>query len=278
MISDTLSIDAPKRQSGGVWDYISPSRLNCWLSCPLKFRARYIDGVKTPTTPSLFLGKMCHSGLEAYYRHRMLGITLSAEDVAKRIVDGWDKAVADEGMEFGAEADAMKLKVQAVDLVTAYLAQVPADEPRPLGVEVTMEAPLVDPVTGEDLGIPLLGITDLVAGGEEGPTIVDFKTAARSAPPFEVSHEIQLTSYSYLFRQIAGQPESGLEIHSIIKTKTPKIEVHGYAARDDVHFRRLFAVIREYLDALESGRFSFRPGWSCGMCDFRDDRCRRWLG
>jgi len=141
-----------------------------------------------------------------------------------------------------------------------------------------MEAPLVDPLTGEDLGISLLGIVDLIAGGDDGATVVDFKTAARSAPPFDVTHEIQLTSYSYLYRQIAGQPESGLEIRSLIKTKNPKIEVHDYPARTDVHFKRLFAVIREYLDALHSGRFNYRPGWSCGMCDFRDNRCRSWAG
>jgi hypothetical protein len=38
---------------GGVWDYISPSRLNLWLRCPLAFRLQYIDGVRTPTTPAV---------------------------------------------------------------------------------------------------------------------------------------------------------------------------------------------------------------------------------
>ena len=277
MITAQLSLDEPRKR-GGVRDYISPSRLNCWLSCPLKFKARYIDGIRSPTTPSLFLGKQVHAGLEHYYRHRQLGVTLNPEAVAKRMVDGWEAAVNEEAMTFKDEADEMKFKVQSVDLVAAYLAQVPQDEPRPLGVEVSMEAPLVDPFTGEDLGIPLLGIVDLVSGGGDGPIVVDFKTAARSAPPFEVTHEIQLTSYSYLFRQLAGQEESGLEIHSIVKTKKPKIDIHGFAARGDTHFRRLFSVIREYLDALDCGRFNFRPGWTCGMCDFRSDRCRSWAG
>ena len=75
------------------------------------------------------------------------------------------------------------LQNQAAGLVTAYLAQVPQDEPRPLAVETRMETPLVDPLTGEDLDIPLLGIVDLVAGGEDGGIIADFKTASRSAPP-----------------------------------------------------------------------------------------------
>ena len=132
--------------------------------------------------------------------------------------------------------------------------------------------------TGEDLGIPLLGIADLVLAGDEGPVVADFKTSSRSAAPIEVTHEIQLTSYGYLFRRTTGQNEVGLEIRSLVKTKTPKIEVHRYPARSEAHFRRLFAVIREYLDALDSGRFNFRPTWGCSMCEFTNSHCRQWSG
>jgi len=43
-------------------------------------------------------------------------------------------------------------------------------------------------------------------------------------------------------------------------------------------FRRLFAVIREYLDALDSGKFNYRPGFGCSLCDFREGPCRGWQG
>ena len=141
-----------------------------------------------------------------------------------------------------------------------------------------MESPLVDPLTGEDFGIPLLGIVDLVLDEQQGPVIADFKTAARGGTPVEITHEIQLSSYSYLFRRLDGRKEAGLEIRSLIKTKTPKIEFHHFQARSDMHFKRLFGVIREYLDALDSGRFNFRPGWGCAMCEHRDTHCRRWCG
>ena len=266
---------APKRQ-GGVWNYVSPSRLGLWIRCPLAFKFRYVDGIRSPTNSNMFIGKMCHGGLEVFYRHRQLGTTLSAEDVAKRMVDGWDKAVADEGMRFETEADEMKAKLQAVDLVAAYLAHVPEDEACPLAIEASMESPLVDPLRGEDLGIPLLGIVDLVLDKQQGPVIADFKTAARGGTPVEITHEIQLSSYAYLFRQLDGHKEAGLEIRSLIKTKTPKIEFHRFKARSDSHFKRLFGVIREYLDTLDSGRFNFRPGWGCSMCEHRDTHCRRW--
>jgi len=121
-------------------------------------------------------------------------------------------------------------------------------------------------------------VIDLIVGGPDGAVIADFKTSARSSEPLEIFHEIQLTSYSYLFRALSDRMEAGLEIRSLVKTKTPKIEFHGYPARTDAHFRRLFAVIREYLDALDAGRFNYRPGFHCGMCDFAASHCREWNG
>ena len=119
---------------------------------------------------------------------------------------------------------------------------------------------------------------DLVLDEEDGPLIADFKTTARSGEPLEIANEIQLSSYSYLFRSTSHEPESALEIRNLIKTKTPKIEKHRYGFRTDRHFRRLFKVIRAYLDDLDSGRFIFRPGLGCGMCDFRNSFCRSWDG
>ncbi len=278
MSTELLDRATLREKTGGVRDYISPSRLNLWLKCSLAFKLRYIDGIRTPTNKNMFVGKICHAGLEVFYRHRQLGITLKAADVAGRMVQSWDQAVEEEQMAFPSAADEEVLRHQAVDLVVAYLAHVPEDEPRPLAVEASMEFPLVDPVTSEDLGIPLLGIVDLVLDGCEGPIIADFKTAAKSSRPSEVAHEIQLGSYAYLFRQLSGQKEQGLEIRSLIKTKKPKIEFHQYPAREDSHFRRLFSVVRAYLDDLDAGRFVFRPGWGCSMCDFRDTHCRRWNG
>src|SRR5258708_36505690 len=103
-------------------------------------------------------------------------------------------------MVFERVAEDQACQRQAVELVAAYLQAVPANEPKPLAVEVSVEAPLVDPATGEDLGIPLVGIMDLVLDEEAGPLIVDFKTAARNSEPLEITHEIQLSCYSYLFR------------------------------------------------------------------------------
>ena len=94
----------------------------------------------------------------------------------------------------------------------------------------------------------------------------------------EITHEVQLTSYAWLFRSASPVPETALEIRRLIKTKTPQIQCHRYAARTDQHFVRLFALIRSYLDDLDRGRFVYRPGLGCSMCDHRDAHCATWAG
>ena len=92
---------------------------------------------------------------------------------------------------------------------------------------------------------------------------------SRSSEPLEISHEIQLSCYAYLLRHNSSVHEAGLEIRSLVKTKIPKVELHRYAVRNEKHFGRLFAVVRAYIDDLDSGRFLFRPGLGCAMCEFR---------
>ena len=274
-----IGLVAPKKpaeRSRGVWDYVSASRLSLWAKCPLAFRLRYLDGIKTPVGANLFIGRQVHRGLEQYYRHRQLQLTLSAEDVVQRINDAWDADRESENVVFKNSSEEDKSKLMVESLVRAYLDQIPDDEPRPLAVEATLEMPLIDPVSGEDLGINMLGIVDLVLDGPRGPVIVDFKTAARGGALQPIIHEVQLTTYAYLFRRLTGKAEQELQIRRLVKTKVPKIEQHTFAAREAIHLRRLFALVRSYLGDLHAGQFTYRPGMACGMCDFRHEHCRAW--
>jgi putative RecB family exonuclease len=278
MIHPTPDLETLPQRGNGLWDYVSPSRLNFWVKCPLAFKARYIDHIPSPTTPSLFIGKRVHAALEYWYRHRMLDLPIDPAEVLNQIDETWDAAVDSEDMTFKDAAEATRLQQQTRDLVHAYLGNISSEEPLPLAVESRWELPLIDPSTGEDLGLPLLGIVDLILDGRYGATIIDFKTAANASSPVEISHELQLTSYSYLWRTATGQEEIQLQIRSLVKTKNPTLTIHCFGPQQDRHFRRLFAVIREYLDALDCGCFNYRPGWTCGSCDYRQTVCAEWCG
>jgi putative RecB family exonuclease len=271
-----LNRDRSVNRPVDVWAYVSPSRLNLWLKCPLAFKLRYIEGIITPTSPAMFVGSMLHVALECFYRHQLLAIPLAITEFLKQVDALWEPNVASDSVAFASQADEETCRQQVIGLVTAYLHEATVFEERPSAVEVTLEAPLIDPRTGENLGIPLLGVIDLVLDESAGPFIVDFKTAARSTSPTDVTHEIQLSSYAYLLRQTSRRQESGLEIRQLIKTKVPQVKYHRHPARSEAHFRRLFAVIRAYLDDLDQRRFVFRPGLGCHSCEFHNSHCASW--
>ncbi len=249
-----------------IWDYVSASRLNLWMKCPLAFRRRYIDGEITPPTPSLFVGKCVHEVLDAIYRCAMVDAYMTPHDVPAFVEQAWERIMEAEQCYFDDTDHETKCRNQVNDLVTAYISEVSIAEEKPLLVERKFETGLYDPATGDDIGIPLVGVIDLVLEGEYGPIIVDFKTAA-SASHCDLQHELQLTAYAYLVRAFYGYDESELQVRQLVKTKSPKIVTHRFPPRSDEHFERFFNIVREYLEALDRGVFNYRPSWNCSMCE-----------
>ncbi len=261
-----LQLDEPRET--GLFSYISASRLNLWAKCPLAFRFRYVDEIKTPTNVNLFLGKAVHGALEAYYRNRQIGLTPTTEDANTFVVQSWTATLEEEPMDWDSTAETEKCRTQAVDLVRAYIGEY-ADKPeRIVAMEASLEAPLIDPTTGDDLGVPLYGIVDLVLQEAETPLVVDFKTAAAASAICEQAHSIQLTLYSLLLES-NGYANVETEIRQLVKTKTPKICSYRIGERGDWQRRQFFDLCREYLDSINDGVYNYRPGWTCSMCDYR---------
>jgi RecB family exonuclease len=261
-----------EHQTGLIWDYVSPSRLSLWLKCPLAFKRRYIDGFQTLPSPALFVGKVVHSVIAHVYRHRTAGQICTTEDLPMFVADAWKYAMETEPCYFDDNTQEEKCRHQVLDLVTTYLTATPFQTETPIAIEKRYEVPLIDPTTGEDFGIPLVGIVDLVLQEESGSVIVDLKTSATSTM-CALQHELQLTSYAYCFREVMEQNELCCEVRQLVKTKTPKIMTHRFPTRSDEHFSRFFGLVREYLEALDRGIYNYRPGWACGMCDHYGSCC-----
>ena len=130
-----------------AWNYISPSRLNLWLKCPLAFRRRYVDGLESPSSPSLFVGKAVHDTLDSIYRCVMLGAYTTERDVPAFVDDSWQRLMDSEACTFDDADHETKCRSQVVDLVNVYLAETDITAEKPLAVERKFESPLIDPLT-----------------------------------------------------------------------------------------------------------------------------------
>jgi putative RecB family exonuclease len=272
-MSITLFLEQEREQQSGMfWDFISPSRLNLWLKCPLAFKRRYIDGWKSDPSPSLFIGKVVHTVLAHVYRHRIAGHICTAEEILQFVTDAWKLSMELEPPYFDDDVQEKKAKSQVLDLTTAYINSIPIQNERPVAIEKRYEVPLVDPATGENFDIPLVGIADLITEEEGGYVLVDFKTASSSSI-CEMQHELQLTAYAYILRSIIEEDELRCEVRQLVKTKAPKISVYRFPQRTDERFSRFFGLVREYLDTLDKGIFNYRPSFSCGMCEHNGVCC-----
>jgi RecB family exonuclease len=265
----------PKPEIGNseIWNYVSPSRISLFFKCPWAFKKKYIDGWDSLPSPSLTVGKVVHAVLAHVYQHRIASQVCNPELLPTIVADCWQLTMSSEPCYFDNSEQEKAAQQQVLDLCAAYVNTVPVQEETPLVVEKRFEMPLVDPFTGEDFGIPLVGVVDLVLE-EPGNSnvIIDFKTSA-TAPLWELQHETQLNAYAYLFREATGLKEERVEIRQLVKHKVPKIQTHRFAKRSDEHMTRFFGLVREYLDGLDRGIFNCRPGYQCQMCEHCRDCC-----
>jgi len=169
------------------------------------------------------------------------------------------------------EGEETTSKANALAVIQTYLREtpIPVDE-KPEGVEVSVEIDLASH------GLPILvGVLDLVRAGGR---IVDFKTTARTPDPVMIRHttEVQTTGYALLYREATGSRESGIELHHLVKLKTPKLVVTEFGSATEQQVTRLFHVIDAYVDDLERRDPVPSPGLQCASCDFLGE-CRGWF-
>jgi CRISPR/Cas system-associated exonuclease Cas4 (RecB family) len=248
---------------------VSASRLNCFLTCRLKFYFRYVLKLVTPTTGPLFVGRAVHSALKRWSKARWLGQPHDQESLKPSFLTDWILSQQEEPVVWEADEEE-KQQGKAWDLVEMYLREttIPSDE-KPEAVEVSVEADLP--------GLPrLVGIIDLV---RPGGRIVDFKTSASTPQTAQAIHrnETQLTAYGLLYREATGSEASGFELHHLIKTKQPKLVVTEVGAMTEGRETRFLRLVEAYVEGVEREDYVPSPGLQCASCEFFRE-CTAWKG
>lgn len=267
----TTAIVARKRTVSDLIATVSASRISTWQQCRLKFWFRYLSSIVKPKTPALHVGSAVHAVLKFWNKARWKNARPSLKDFHDEYSKVWDTTLKAEPVDWQEEKPEEQ-KATGWKLLDTYLRETPiAPDEKPEAVEVAVEADL-----GKH-GLPkLVGVIDLV---RPPGIIVDFKTSGRTPDPEMSLHttEVQTTGYGVLYREATGKKESGIQIHTLVKTKAPKLVVSTQPPATDGQVKRLYRVIDSYVAGLSRGEFIPAPGMQCLSCEFFNE-CRKWGG
>lgn len=249
---------------------VSASRLGCWLTCRLKFYFRYVLKLKKGNTAAQYVGSRVHGVLQQWNLARWRQQPHDLDTLKTVYEREWRDKQKQEPVRWDTDEEPAE-KATGWSLLDLYLKEspIPKDE-MPVGVELKLEADL------SRYGLPtLIGIIDLV---RQKGRIVDYKTAGQTPNPEKSAHlhETQLTGYSVLYRENAEARESGLELHTLVKTKQPKLIVQTMPPATEHMKTRLFRIMDSYQNGVEREDFVPSPSpMSCGGCEYFNE-CRRW--
>lgn len=263
---------APPRQSttkdvvDELLETVSATRLNCWQQCRLKFWYRYVLRLKKPPQSAFHVGSVVHSVLQAWnlarWRHKAVDVV-----ALKQVFQtNWQESLAGQTINWKGEEE--EHRSMAWSLLETYFRDTPITlEEKPEAVEVCVEADL------SIHGLPkIVGVIDLVRAGGR---IVDFKTTGQTPSPEKAKHlnEVQTSCYSVMYREATGRQESGIELHHLVKLKTPKLVVTPFEPMTDNQQTRLFKGIESYVTGLEREDFVPSPSLQCPGCEYFNE-CR----
>lgn len=250
--------------------HVSASRLNTFHQCRLKFYFRYVLGIQKQKSSALHVGTTVHAVLQAWNRARWKKQSVTTDDLHNVFEKSWREEQVDAPVNWDGDDEAKEMDA-AWNLLRSYFSQnvIPHDE-KPEGVEVPVECDL------SQHGLTrLVGIIDLV---RRGGRIVDFKTSATTPNPDRVVHlhETQLACYAVLYRDATACNESGIELHHLIKQKTPKVVVTPLGPMTEAQKTKLFRAVDSYLNGITRRDWIPSPNtFNCACCEFWRE-CRAW--
>jgi putative RecB family exonuclease len=245
--------------------------VSCYLGCPLQYKFRYIDRLPKPwRSAALAFGTSVHAAVEWFHRERLQHKTPSAEHVTSMFLADW-YAQTVEPLVYGKDESKEALAEKGVGMLKVYV-EAGATAPVPSAVEERFSVGLVDVETGEELGVALHGVIDLV---ESDGTVVDLKTAGRSFDVVGMERNLQLSIYALaVFVRDGHIPK--VRIDALLKTKVPRLE-RNETARTRADLSWAAQLIVGVARAIDQEQFFPNPSWRCAECEYYA-QCTAWRG
>jgi len=235
------------------------SRIKCLHQCPLRYRYRYLQGLKEAfRSIESYLGNAVHDVLEWLYAERHRGREPDESTMLSRLAAGWtenfDDTVAIVRIE---DSEEMYLKTGREMLIRFFQETFARDSSETVALEQRLSTRLSNAVV-------FTGYADRIGRTEQGRLfVIDYKTSKKEGDGSEFSEGLQAPLYAACVLGDQGEEEALAGYHYLR---------HGTTRWQQVDGERAAQLLERFLDlaneAAAAGEFPARPGILCAWCGF----------
>lgn len=242
--------------SGNVYSF---SRIKCFHQCPLRYRYRYLQGLKEAfRSIESYLGNTVHDVLEWLYTERDRGSEPDEDGMLELFAAGWsgglDGSVAIIRVD---EDEESYLRTGREMLLRFFRETFARDRSETVALEQRLSVRLSNTVL-------FTGFADRVGRTDQGRLfVIDYKTSKSEGNGSEFSEGLQAPLYAACVLRHHGEREALAGYHYLR---------HGTTRWQHVDFERATQLLDRFLDLANqtdaAGDFPARPGILCAWCGF----------
>lgn len=236
---------------------LSPSSINTFQQCPLKFKVIKLDKAPFKQTEHTVLGSFVHEVLEHLF---MVDRKDRTEATAKMLCRQlWESTWNEKFLELDKRPNSNEFRWKAWWCVENYFAMEDPTSFDASGLEEKLEGTIDD--------VPIFGIIDRWSLENNKIVISDYKTGKKPAPKYSWETKMQISIYAIMLKE-----QLGLEVDrtELLYVKPGKIVT--YRLSDDLE-SEVRVTVRNTWDEVKSscasGVFETRPGPLCDWCDHK---------
>ena len=268
---------------------VSHSAISALLQCPMKFKLKYIDKVKTPKSVSLLFGSAVHNAIEQGYKKEVDPKTIWGEI--------WEQTLDENPHITGSKKSYDKV---AAKIWKTFQKLYPIEYKGKPAVEIWWETPLSFPEQGIDRpDDSICGKIDLIhkktgANSWYPIIIADYKTnqnkpltkTPSKSVLYNFDHDTQFTMYAWAVSEILKIPGVKSRLASAETRKSGEegiicehIHLRDYqefrTTRIEKDFQEIFDLLKYFFQVYDSGFFP-RSFNNCSyFCDFAGKVCNK---
>jgi putative RecB family exonuclease len=245
--------------------HLSPSSLDTFLQCPLRYKLSRIEGLQEPPSADSLVGNFVHSTLEDLFK---LPHKQRTKDAFKALLrNQWETEYRERAEAIVPESEINDFRWRAIWAMENYFAIedptiiTPGDDEHD-GIETE-----INPTEVQVAGVPIKGFIDRWDLDGEKIKVTDYKTGKTPQPRFQPQKYRQLLIYADALQTMVGREASEINLLFIKDGTRLQQQV------TPVTLRSMRDTVKQAWDGItercETGDFETKVGPLCGWCAFK---------